>query len=312
MARKPRLHVPSGIYHVLLRGNGGHDVFFDKGDRSRLLLLLQEGTERFTYCLHAFCFMSNHIHLVIQVSDIPLSKIVQNISFRYTKYINKKKKQTGHLFQGRYKAILIDGDSYLLELVRYIHNNPVRAGLVSNPIDYPWSSHSAYLGKYEITFLTTSLVLGQFGDKLPVARKNYMDFINKGMSEDHRDEFYAGQVDSRVLGDVKFVDNILNRKSAKKRPQLNEIVTYVCKKHEVHENKLSQPSRRRDYAEIRGIIAWLALKLQAAPLTEVGERYNRDLATISRAARRVEEKMTLRDFKRNIVGYLKDLGEEGE
>ncbi len=309
MARKPRLHVPGGIYHVLLRGNGGQDIFFDKGDRSRFLLLLQEGTERFSYRLHAFCFMTNHIHLVIQVSDIPLSKIIQNVSFRYTKYINKKKKRIGHLFQGRYKAILIDEDSYLLELVRYIHNNPVRGGLVNDPIDYPWSSHSAYLGKSEIPFLTTSLVLGQFGDKLPVACKNYLDFVNKGMSEDHREEFYAGQVDSRMLGDENFVDNILNRKPVKKRPQLNEIVTYVCKKYEMYENKLSQPSRRRDYAEIRGIIAWLALKLQAAPLTEVGERYNRDIATISRAARRVEEKMALKDFKKDIIGYLKDLGE---
>ena len=218
MARKPRIHVPGGIYHVLIRGNAGEDVFFDKGDRTRFLLLLQEGTERFSYRLHAFCLMTNHIHLIIQVGEIPLSKIVQNLSFRYTKFINKKKKRVGHLFQGRYKAILIDGDSYLLELVRYIHNNPVRAGLVRDPIDYHWSSHTTYLGTSKTLFVTTTFVLGQFGINLSTARVHYNDFVIKGKSEGHREEFYGGQFDNRVLGDDTFVDNIMNRESPSKRP----------------------------------------------------------------------------------------------
>lgn len=155
MARKSRIHVPGGVYHVLLRGNDGQDIFFTGKDRARFSLLLQEGTERFTYLLHAFCYMTNHVHLVIQVGDVPLSKIIQNLSFRYTKYINKQKNRIGHLFQGRYKAILVDGDTYLLELVRYIHNNPLRAGLVKDPADYPWSSHRLYLGLDVLSYLTT-------------------------------------------------------------------------------------------------------------------------------------------------------------
>jgi len=143
----------------MLRGNGGQNVFYSPADRIQLYLLLQEGIERFVHRIHAFCLMINHIHLVIQVGEVPLSKIIQNISFRYTRYINGRMKRIGHLFQGRYKAILIDADSYLLELVRYIHNNPLRVGLAQAPEQYQWSSHQAYgydtssIGDYRLGFV---------------------------------------------------------------------------------------------------------------------------------------------------------------
>ena len=106
MARNPRIHFPCAFFHVMLRGNGGQDIFFSSEDRTRLCFLLQEGVERFNHRIHAFCFMGNHIHIVIPVNVIPLSKIIQNFSFRYTRYINTALARTGHLFQGRYKAIL--------------------------------------------------------------------------------------------------------------------------------------------------------------------------------------------------------------
>ena len=106
MARKPRIHYPGAVYHVMLRGNGGQDIFFCHSDRVCLYSLLQEGIAKYKYRVHAFCLMTNHLHLLIQIAEIPLSKIIQNISFRYTRYINKTQKKTGHLFQGRYKAIL--------------------------------------------------------------------------------------------------------------------------------------------------------------------------------------------------------------
>jgi len=106
MARKPRVHVPGGYYHVMMRGNMGSDLFFSEADYSRFFLLLQEGIERYGHRVHAFCLMTNHVHLLIQVGEIPLSRIIQNLGFRYTRYINSKRKEVGHLFQGRYKAIL--------------------------------------------------------------------------------------------------------------------------------------------------------------------------------------------------------------
>ena len=308
MARKPRLHIPGGMYHVLLRGNGGDDIFFHEEDRTKFFLLLQEGIERYSYRLHAFCLMTNHIHLVIQVSDTPLSKIVQNISFRYTKFINKKKKRIGHLFQGRYKAILIDADNYMLELVRYIHNNPVRANLVADPLDYPWSSHSAYLGREKISYLTTSFVLEQFGNSLPVASKLYQNFVRKGLNEGYRREFHAGKTDSRILGDDTFVERKTHKTILTKRHNLDKIASYVCSKYKIHESELSLASRRRDYSQIRGIIAWLSVELGTATLTDVGKRYNRDLTTLSRAANRIADNaLSSKKYKATLLGYLKDL-----
>ena len=111
MARKPRLHVPGGLYHVMLRGNGGADIFFSKADRKRFYALLEEGGQRFGTRLHGFCLMTNHVHLVLQAGEAPLSRPMQNLAFRYTRHVNARRKRVGHLFQGRYKALLVDGDS---------------------------------------------------------------------------------------------------------------------------------------------------------------------------------------------------------
>ncbi len=162
MARKPRIHLPGGFYHVVLRGNGGQDIFFSAEDRNHFFLLMQRGISRYGHRVHGFCCMTNHVHLLIQVADEPLSKIMQNLSFRYTRWINKHQKRMCHLFQGRFKAILIDADEHLLELIRYIHLNPVRAGLVKQVDDYVWSSHHAYMGKETLPWLTTDWVYGYF------------------------------------------------------------------------------------------------------------------------------------------------------
>ena len=139
------LHYPGALYHAILRGNSGQTIFFDDNDRTRFYLLIQEGVERFGHRIHAFCLMTNHVHLAIQIADNSLSRILQNLSFRYTRWVNWRQGKTGHLFQGRYKAVLIDADTYLQELTRYIHLNPVRAGMVRETYKYPWSSYRAYL-----------------------------------------------------------------------------------------------------------------------------------------------------------------------
>ena len=143
MARQPRIHFTGAVYHVMLRGNARAEIFFEKDDRHRFYLLLQEGVERFGCRIHAFCLMTNHVHLAVQVGATPLSRSMQNLTFRYRQWINHRDRRVGHLFQGRYKAILINRDDYLLELVRYIHLNPVQARLVRAPAAYRWSGHRA-------------------------------------------------------------------------------------------------------------------------------------------------------------------------
>lgn len=261
MARKARIHLSGGLYHVIFRGNNGQPVFFNNDDRYRFYLLLQEGTCRFGYLVHAFCLMTNHIHLAIQVSDIPLSRGMQNISFRFTRWINWRLKRTGHLFQGRYKAVLVDGDSYLLELIRYIHLNPVRAGMVKEPEDYPWSSHRAYLGKETLPCLTINALLNHFGGFQTSARENYKRFVFDGLDEDHRPEFYGAVEDSRLLGNDSFMEKCLTGTGDMPlRLTITEIADAVCIVYGISEDELKSPSQSRKTSEARAVLGWLAME----------------------------------------------------
>ena len=304
MARKPRIHLPGGLYHVIFRGNGGQPVFLVDDDRFRFYLLLQEGTIRFGYRVHAFCLMTNHIHLAIQVGDIPLSRGMQNLSFRYTRWINWREKKTGHLFQGRYKAVLVDGDRYLLELIRYIHLNPVRAGMVEAPEEYPWSGHRAYLGKEVLPWLTTDWMLGQFGKSAAKARDRYISFMRDGLGEEHRPEFHGkGGEDSRLLGDDSFVDKCLSDSDdIPLRLTAREIVEKVCRVYDLEEAELKTQSQSRNISEARAVAAWLARELGCATLSEVAKLVNRDVGSISSAVRRLSTRMQqTRDIDRKSV-----------
>lgn len=293
MARKPRIHVPGGLYHVIFRGNSGQPVFLVDEDHFRFYILLQEGSIRFGYRIHAFCLMTNHIHLALQVGDIPLSRGMQNLSFRYTRWINWREKRTGHLFQGRYKAVLVDCDSYLMELVRYIHLNPLRAGIVKDPQDYLWSSHRSYLGKENIPWLTTNNVLENFGKTVSKARAGFGNFVLEGLNEGHRPEFHGkSRDDSRLLGNDSFVEKCLSGSTARhNRPTVREIMEKVCRVYEVDESSIKSPSQNRIASEARSVLGWLARELDCATLSEVARIVNRDVGSISSAVRRLSQRM---------------------
>ena len=154
MPRRPRLHVPGAFYHVTLRGNHRQDIFFTSKHREFLNGIVATVIERFAARLHAYCWMSNHIHMLIQVSDVPLGRIILRIASPYARAVQAELSTTGHLFERRYHAVLVDADEYLLGLLRYMHMNPVRAGMVNHPADYPWSSHHVYLGSREESWVT--------------------------------------------------------------------------------------------------------------------------------------------------------------
>lgn len=166
--------------------------------------------ERFGDRIHAFCLTSNHVHLTIQVADIPLFRIIQNLSFCYTKWINWRLNTTGHLFHGRCRAVFVDADAYLLELTRYIHLNAVKAGIVKEPEEYPWSGHRAYLGLEEIPWLTVNGVLCQFSRREGAARRVCERFIQDGKKGDHQKEYHTGfGIDNRIPEDKEFIDRVL-------------------------------------------------------------------------------------------------------
>lgn len=292
MARKPRIHLPGGLYHVILRGNGGQDVFLVDDDRYRFYLLLQEGTYRFGYRVHAFCLMSNHIHIALQVGDIPLSRCMHNLSFRYTRWINWREKRTGHLFQGRYKAVLVDGDNYLLELVRYLHLNPVRAGMVTSPDEYPWSGHRAYLGKEILPWLTTGWVLAQFAKNVGRARAAYTAFVLDGLGEEHRPEFHGAGVDARLLGNDNFMDKCLSGSGEMARHlTAQQIIDKVCLTYHLDPSILSTRSQQRIASEARAVAGWLARESESVTLSDVARLVNRDIGSISSAVRRLSDRM---------------------
>lgn len=303
MARKPRLHVPGGLYHVILRGNARQDMFFSPQDRHTFYELMAEGVTRFGYRVHAFCLMTNHLHLALQAGDQPLSAGMQNLAFRYTRYLNARLKRVGHLFEGRFKAYLVDRDRYGLALVRYIHLNPVRARIVQQPTAYPYSSHRAYLGREDLPWLTTDWVLGQFGTRIGVARSRYARFIHDGKAEGHNEAFYGGKSDSRIIGEEDFVRTILKPPPTRHRPPpIGKLLTYACHRYRLHEKELLAAGRARLPAEARSLVAWLALNTQAASLTTLAQTFRRDISTLSHALSRLEER------SRKSPAFAKALG----
>ena len=292
MARKPRLHFPGALYHVILRGNAQQTLFFEDRDRYRFYLLLQEGVEKFGYRIHAFCLMTNHIHLAIEVGDIPLSRIMQNISFRYTSWINRQLKRSGHLFQGRYKSVLVDADAYLLELVAYIHLNPVRAGMVATPTDYPWSSHLAYLRQEALPWLATDRALSLFDRNGDKAVGMYLIFIGERIAEGRNNLFHTGGTDSRLLGEKCFVEEAMTKAQTvlEIKPTISEIVEAVKMVCCIGDESLCSRQRSRIGTEVRTLIAWAVAEFSDGTISEVARLFNRDVTTLSACIKRMTDK----------------------
>jgi hypothetical protein len=230
--------------------------------------------------------------LAVQVGEEPLSKPMQNLAFRYTRRIHREQQRTGHLFQGRYKAVLVDHDSYLLELVRYLHLNPVRAHLVDAVEAYPWSSHRAYLGQERLTWLTTDWVLGQFGSRGPVARGRYVRFVGEGIDEGHRPEFHAGPEDSRVLGEAQLTQAVSSAevRLLSARVSLEGVMAAVCEAYALTQTDLVAAGQGRRISEARAAVGTLTADLRCSSLAEVGRRLGREESTISSAVRRLRQR----------------------
>ena len=237
--------------------------------------------------------MTNHVHLAVQVGVVPLSRIMQNITFRYTRWHNWRQGRTGHLFQGRYKSFLVDADSYLQELVAYIHLNPLRAGLTAKSASYRWSSHRAYLGKEIIPWLNTEQVLATFASDLTKARRLYSDFVLERVKEGHREDFHGkGSVDTRVIGEDSFVEAALTRADSllSRKPDLDAVIAAVRKMYGLADEELVSRGQTRLVAEARSMAAWAAQEFSSGTLTELAVRFGRDLSAVSASIRRLNER----------------------
>lgn len=182
--RESRDHICGGFSHVTHRGNNKQDIYRDVRDLLAYLEILRDGLVKFGHRVHAYCLMGNHAHLLIEVDQAPLWKIMHNLTMRYAKWFNRRHRRIGHLFQKRYGNKPVGDDSYLLAVVRYIHLNPVRAGIVVDPRDFLWSGHRTYVGLDENSWATTDRVLGVFSDDREEARMRYSRFVEQKLRED--------------------------------------------------------------------------------------------------------------------------------
>jgi len=210
MARKPRIEIAGGLYHVITRGNNRGRIFRSNEDHQRFLGLLNKQKAKRPFYLYAYCLMPNHLHLLIEMIEDPISRIMQALLTAYSRYHNRKYKKVGHLFQGRYKGILCQTDSYLAELVRYIHLNPVRAKIVRWPKDFAYSGHLTYLGLEGSRLVDTEPVLRYFGANKKLAIERYSQFVNAALGEKSQPELYR-TAEGRILGTDEFLDEVKHR-----------------------------------------------------------------------------------------------------
>ncbi len=203
MSRPLRLEFAGALYHITSRGNEKKAIYLEDADFELFLSLMAEVCQRFNWVIHAYCLMTNHYHLVVETPDGNLSRGMRHLNGVYTQRFNSNHKRVGHLFQGRYKAILVDKDSYLLELSRYVVLNPVRARMVNEPGDWPWSSYRVTIGKQDgFEGLAADALLMQFGNQRNRAIERFQTFISQGKGQ----EIWCHLKNQIYLGDKNFVE----------------------------------------------------------------------------------------------------------
>jgi putative transposase len=315
MARKPRIEYEGAFYHVIIRGNQRQKIFKEPVDYDKYHQYLVIYKNRYQYALYAYVLMSNHVHLLIETRDVPLSRIMQGINQSYTLYFNRKYKEVGHLFQGRYKAILCDRDAYLLSLLKYIHYNPVRAKLSESPDLYPWSSHQAYIGKNNsLSLVDTDNVLRMFSESKAKARKRYVTFM-AGTDRLKKGEVYA-TIDQRLQGDEEFVDQVQKRVDAeikkerrKKEHSLSAICKVVEESYGATRDQLRASGKERQVMAARRIFAQAA-KLYGYPGKEIAAFLKKDPASVTGYVREEDLSKEVANVARTLSESRKNVNSE--
>lgn len=285
MPRRLRVHVPGACYHVTLRGNHQQDIFFSGDDRRLIGLITERAIGKYGARVHAYCWMSNHIHLLVQVGVEPLGCTMRQIASEFARAMQLKLSTTGHFFERRYHAVLVDVDEYFKELVRYIHLNPVRARLVADPAEYPWSSHRTYVGARTETWVTVDFALSLFGSARARALDAYREFLRAAgaeeweppVAEESRDELELDE-----FAQVAAREDVVPRS----RQTLAELIAEACRRFDVRLEELSSEARNPYVSRVRAWIANQAVKRHVASLAAVARAMKRNEATLREAIRR--------------------------
>jgi putative transposase len=307
MARPLRIEYPGAYYHVTSRGNEQKDIFKSQRDREKFLEYLASATERYKAVIHAYCLMSNHFHLLLETPEANLGQIMRHINGAYTTYFNIKRKRAGHLFQGRYKAILIEADEYLTELSRYIHLNPVRVGIVEKPEQYQWSSYRSYAGHSNPPeWLRTGFILGCFASNFADAQGIYRTFVEDRIGKEFESPL-KGTIGSSILGSTAFVEEIsttyLQGKVDCNIPALRQLATRPTLEEILKAAKDEIPD---DEKLARRASIHLCHKHSGLRLGEIGENFNVRDTAISEASRRFARDLEKDGKLREVVARINE------
>lgn len=272
MARKQRIHYNGALYHVIVRGNNRENVLVEDEDKQFYMDTVKRYKEQYGFKLYAYCIMDNHAHMLIQVEEIPLSKIMQGIQLVYTKRYNRKNKRTGHVFEQRYKSILCDMDGYIVHLTKYIHLNPVKAGITKD-INYKWSSYSDYKrGSNEL--VDVDFVLNMLMTDKSRAIKAYTIYMNAELEDIGKKEYELKEQPISDSGEEA------------QRKNIEALIEEIIKSNKVSQEGLISKSRVNKISKARKEIILRAEKECEINSTELAKRLNVTIATVSKVKSR--------------------------
>jgi len=303
MARALRIEFPGAFYHITSRGNEKKDVFRSRKDRERFLFYIESAAERYGAVIHTYCLMTNHYHLFMETPRGNLSEIMQYVNGAYTTYFNVKRKRSGHLFQGRFKSIIVDADEYAMELSRYIHLNPVRAGIVKKPEDHEWSSYRAYIGNSAApNWLKTDFILSGFGGE---SRENYRTFV-----ENHRESESAsplqGVIASTMLGTPEFVAHISEQHLNARKPD-RSVPAVRALSHTLPIEGLMQKVKEivPDRKLAGKVVMYICHQYGGGKLKEIGESFGIGDSAVSQATTRLHVELRRNKELGNLLARVR-------
>ena len=309
MARPLRIEFPGAMYHVIVRGNERKAVFRDDADREFYLGRVAHYREKFGFRLLAYCLMSNHVHLAIETGHQPLSRIMAGLQSSYTQRFNRRHGRVGHLFQGRYKAFLVEKDRYALALLRYLHENPVKARIVARPEEYVWSSDRAYRRGRAPEWLDVDRLLQLLGARRSAAIRAYRKLMREEVEVPYEEVASWGQA---VKGDKPFADQAFQRVGEPKLPRkgltVEAVAREVARRRKLSLEKMRSPSQGRPEAFGRALVAWAAREVGGHSIARAAKYFNRDTSSMARVVQRLVERTErsreLRRLSEDLVAAL--------
>jgi putative transposase len=284
MPRPPRIHLDGGFYHTTLRGNHRENIFQVEADRLLLNTIVELALAKHRARVHAYCWMTNHLHMLVQVSDDPLSNLMHRIASGYARAYQSNRETTGHLFENRFHAVLVDTDAYLLELIRYIHLNPVRAGLAHKVQLYRWSSHHVYSGLNIDRWVTTEFGLQMFAEDRSKAVVAYREFVACDANAAPSPLAEIQPDNPQILGSDEFVARVRSQSQQPASPRtLDSLIAEGCARHGLQPKDIEGHRRDLRVASARAWIAGRAIEQSVATVRQIASAMHCDPKTIRNA-----------------------------